>query len=260
MKFVEGQTVYFDDYLSRQLNGAKKGKVIEYDFLHDRVKIGLTYNFMPFIWIKGEFKEHLLLEPPVLVKKTHIPPDVIYENIDLEKLIKDYDVINISDRAEDFELYVPDKLEERKKYIEGKWEKEMDCLKILNKWSDMQEKQIKKSYEEQRKNAIESDPVLKEYREIGNYVQATVEQFGEKYMLPKETIEIILTDETKIINENTLEKLNKLNDSSAAELKELNDKISEIKAAISICETEESLRKVLKAYKVIDKEGKISVK
>ena len=145
--------------------------------------------------------------------------------------------------------------------VKGNWEEnKMDCKELLKKWLELNNEKIKEETAKKRKELIETDEIVTEGNKIIDTIQSLTNNLKEKYNKPNAEFQLVFTNKENLISEETQEKINSLEKESSEQLK-LNTRIAnEVSSATSICENEESLRKVLKTYEIIDKNGKINVK
>lgn len=131
---------------------------------------------------------------------------------------------------------------------------------IIKTWLTKSNEKLSKKLEEEKEKLINEDVVVQEYDNIVDTIKGLLEEFTETY--PETNPEFGFT--TK--NRNTF-----ITDDTKAEMKEIENTIEEQKEenrrianeaviAIGICTTEESLRKILKNYNIIDKDGKLKIK
>lgn len=145
--------------------------------------------------------------------------------------------------------------------VKGNWEEnKMDCKELLKKWLELNNEKIKEETAKKRKELIETDEIVTEGNKIIDTIQSLTNNLKEKYNKPNAEFQLVFTNKENLISEETQEAINSLEKESSEQLK-LNTRIAnEVSSATSICENEESLRKVLKTYEIIDKNGKINVK
>ena len=264
MSLTIGQTVYFDEYLSRRLNGATHGRIRS--FAVGKIELVIYASNIGSFWLDEEEKKHLLEQP--LGVATEYEPYEYYRNpfgdgptpdnpipIDIQLGIKGKNLLDgtILTGNEQIEYYKQD--------IKREEEKKMDYQKLLKKWAELKKEAIKQTYKEDSEKILSEDKVVQSFEATYDDLKAIVEEFYEIWTeAPRDTFAITTASKKRIATKETSEKLAKLETAYYNDISILDETVSEIYAAVAICETEESLRKILKAYNVIDKYGKISVK
>lgn len=161
-------------------------------------------------------------------------------NYDCIKLKYDYDC---TIEVEEKEVEIINKKVER---ILAMWIK----LNIENNNMKMKN-EIEKIYNRDE-IALDLDDRLQKVDDIFGEFQAIYPELNVDFKVETPSKENILTDDSKKEVEKIKEKYEKL-------AKELRDTANEVTISTLICESEQSLRNVLKAYGIIDKNGKIKI-
>ena len=132
----------------------------------------------------------------------------------------------------------------RKSFFEG-----VDNMTILEIYNERKREKINKKYDDIMENAIKQcDPRYKVWRECTNTLLKLYEEDNNHdLLLPT----IKLSDETnkRLVDNETLR---------CNELGDLSDKLNEVQAQLSMCETYEQKQDVLRTYKIIKENGKVN--
>ena len=132
--------------------------------------------------------------------------------------------------------------------------------KLLAMWLKINKDNLFKKKKEEIEKIYDKDETVIDLNERIESINEIIENFKNDYpelncnfsvITPKN--EDVLTDYSKKEIENIIKKYSEL-------IIELENIIYEVLAATLICETEDSLRSILKAYGIIDKNGKIKIK
>jgi hypothetical protein len=153
-------------------------------------------------------------------------------------------------------------------YIKNKKELEennmnsMDCTILLKKWKELNIQKIAKKHDDEKEELIKNDKVVNELNELIDNVKESFCDIKEQYNINNDKLkmELIFPNKEILILEETRKLIDTLEIETKEQLRNIERIEKEVIAATSICETEETLRKILKAYKIIDKDGKIIVK
>lgn len=150
------------------------------------------------------------------------------------------------------------------KYIEEENKMEYNSnenvKKLLAMWLKINKDNLFKKKKEEIEKIYDKDETVIDLNERIESINEIIENFKNDYpelncnfsvITPKN--EDVLTDYSKKEIENIIKKYSEL-------IIELENIIYEVLAATLICETEDSLRSILKAYGIIDKNGKIKIK
>lgn len=150
------------------------------------------------------------------------------------------------------------------KYIEEENKMEYNnnenVKKLLAMWLKINKDNLFKKKKEEIEKIYDKDETVIDLNERIESINEIIENFKNDYpelncnfsvITPKN--EDVLTDYSKKEIENIIKKYSEL-------IIELENIIREVLAATLICETEDSLRNILKAYGIIDKNGKIKIK
>ena len=173
------------------------------------------------------------------------------ENIIIKRGNKDFSYYQIYYNSMDRNIYVEPyyKCYKTKKYeIEGKEENNM--LKILEIYKEKKTKEIEQKYDEQLLELECNDPITTVIKEAEEKL---------KEMLETDKVMISVNSDSDIVylTQETLEKRKAIIDIIYKEKKELNNVIEEIEALLEFAPNYEESTKILLAYDIIDKKGKI---
>lgn len=122
----------------------------------------------------------------------------------------------------------------------------MATNEVIKIYTDKKEKQLNNKYDALLENAKLNDPIYKSFREHADALL-------EIYKAQKISITLTepkLSDDTSKVIENLMNDKNK-------EYDELKEYINEVSAQLSMCETYEQRKDILKTYNIIGKDGKI---
>ncbi len=129
---------------------------------------------------------------------------------------------------------------------------------ILKKWVELNKKAMTQKKEEKIKKVYERDMVVIDLKAVLNQARESFNAFEEKY--PNfSPFTIIAPQVSEVITDDSKEEIEKIEVEHNKAFEELKDTANTVLAATSICETEESLRKILKTYGIIDSNGKIKI-
>lgn len=129
---------------------------------------------------------------------------------------------------------------------------------ILKKWVELNKKAMTQKKDEKIKKVYERDMVVIDLKAVLNQARESFNAFEEKY--PNfSPFTIIAPQVSEVITDDSKEEIEKIEVEHNKAFEELKDTANTVLAATSICETEESLRKILKTYGIIDSNGKIKI-
>lgn len=129
---------------------------------------------------------------------------------------------------------------------------------ILKKWVELNKKAMTQKKEEKIKKVYERDMVVIDLKAVLSQAREGFNAFEEKY--PNfSSFTIIAPQVSEVITDDSKEEIEKIEVEHNKAFEELKDTANTVLAATSICETEESLRKILKTYGIIDSNGKIKI-
>lgn len=133
----------------------------------------------------------------------------------------------------------------------------MNYIRLLEEWENKNLKEMTKNFNEEIDNIKKKDVALLEVETVKEKFINMLDKIIEKYNLEIDfNIQIPLE---KYITTKSKEAIEELRKEYTNKKQDILNIRREVEAAISICENEESLRKVLIAYNIIDKNGKIKV-
>lgn len=132
--------------------------------------------------------------------------------------------------------------------LPNKNKEENNMLKILEIYKEKKTKEIEQKYDKQLEDLVFNDPA-----------QILINETEEKLKEILETDRVILSinSDTISFTSETIEKRNAIIDIIKKEKKELNNVIKEIEALLEFAPNYEESTKILLAYDIIDKKGKI---
>lgn len=129
---------------------------------------------------------------------------------------------------------------------------------ILKKWVELNKKAMTQKKDEKIKKVYERDMVVIDLKAVLNQARESFNAFEEKY--PNfSSFTIIAPQVSEVMTDDSKEEIEKIEVEHNKAFEELKDTANTVLAATSICETEESLRKILKTYGIIDSNGKIKI-
>ena len=123
-----------------------------------------------------------------------------------------------------------------------------NMLKILEIYKEKKTREIEHKYDEQLLELECNDPI-----------NAVIEEAEEKFkeMLETDKVMISVNSDTVNLTPETLEKMKEIKNTIYKEKEELNNVIKEIEALLEFAPNYEESTKILLAYDIIDKKGKI---
>lgn len=129
---------------------------------------------------------------------------------------------------------------------------------ILKKWVELNKKAMTQKKDEKIKKVYERDMVVIDLKAVLSQAREGFNAFEEKY--PNfSSFTIIAPQVSEVITDDSKEEIEKIEVEHNKAFEELKDTANTVLSATSICETEESLRKILKTYGIIDSNGKIKI-
>ena len=121
-------------------------------------------------------------------------------------------------------------------------------MTILEIYKERRREKINKKYDDMENAIKQCDPRYKVWREC---VDKLDELYKEDKILANAFAPINLSDETR-------KKLNTIYNTREEELKDLSDKLNEVQAQLSMCETYEQKQDILRIYKIIKENGRVN--
>lgn len=171
------------------------------------------------------------------------------EKIIIKRECKDSSHYQIYYNFMDRSIYVEPYYEDYKsKKYETENKEENNMLKILEIYKEKKTKEIEQKYDEQLLELECNDPI-----------NAVIEEAEEKLreMLETDKVMISVNSDTVNLTPETIEKRKAIIDIIHKEKEELNNVIREIEALLEFAPNYEESTKILLAYDIIDKKGKI---
>lgn len=171
------------------------------------------------------------------------------EKIIIKREYKDSSYYQIYYNFMDRSIYVEPYYEDYKsKKYETENKEENDMLKILEIYKEKKTKEIEQKYDEQLLELECNDPI-----------NAVIEEAEEKLreMLETDKVMISVNSDTVNLTPETIDKRKAIIDIIHKEKEELNNVIREIEALLEFAPNYEESTKILLAYDIIDKKGKI---
>lgn len=171
------------------------------------------------------------------------------EKIIIKRECKDSSYYQIYYNFMDRSIYVEPYYEDYKsKKYETENKEGNNMLKILEIYKEKKTKEIEQKYDEQLLELECNDPI-----------NAVIEEAEEKLreMLKTDKVIISVTSDTVTLTPETIEKRKAIIDIIHKEKEELNNVIEEITALLEFAPNYEESTKILLAYDIIDKKGKI---
>lgn len=171
------------------------------------------------------------------------------EKIIIKRECKDSSYYQIYYNFMDRSIYVEPYYEDYKsKKYETENKEENNMLKILEIYKEKKTKEIEQKYDEQLLELECNDPI-----------NAVIEEAEEKLreMLETDKVMISVNSDTVNLTPETIEKRKAIIDIIHKEKEELNNVIREIEALLEFSPNYEESTKILLAYDIIDKKGKI---
>lgn len=129
-----------------------------------------------------------------------------------------------------------------------KGEKQNMMSGILEIYKERRREKINKKYDDMENAIKQCDPRYKVWRECTNTL---LKLYEEDKILANAFAPINLSDETR-------KKLNAIYNTREEELKDLSDKLNEVQAQLSMCETYEQKQDILRIYKIIKENGRVN--
>lgn len=135
-------------------------------------------------------------------------------------------------------------------FTENIEKKEVKSMEIVKIYFERKREELIKKYDEKIDTLISSDANVTMLNNVLDKIKANLRK-EEKY------IDLCFV-KIDVINDETLEKINKLKEEREKEIKELRAKRTEVNAFLQDAETYEQKMKILSAYGIIDKNGKLA--
>lgn len=148
------------------------------------------------------------------------------------------------------------------KYEEEKidMDNKLNCKELLSMWIKLNEDNNNAKRKEEIEKIYEKDEVAIDLKDRLQKIDDILSEFQAIYPDLNSHFTLSGTDEKDVITDDSKEEIRKINEKYDIINKEFKKTANEVVAATSICESEESLRNVLKSYGIIDKNGKIKIK
>lgn len=121
-------------------------------------------------------------------------------------------------------------------------------MTILEIYKERRREKINKKYDDMENAVRQCDPRYKVWRECTNTL---LKLYEEDKILANAFAPINLSDETR-------KRLNAIDKTRCEELNDLSDKLNEVQAQLSMCETYEQKQDILRTYKIIKENGKVN--
>ena len=171
------------------------------------------------------------------------------EKIIIKRECKDFSYYQIYYNFMDRSIYVEPYYEDYKsKKYETENKEENNMLKILEIYKEKKTREIEQKYDKQLEDLEFNDPVTIYLHQAENTI---------KEMLKiEEDFSLAITSHVEFTQE-TLEKMKEIKNTIYKEKEELNNVIKEIEALLEFAPNYEESTKILLAYDIIDKKGKI---
>lgn len=127
-------------------------------------------------------------------------------------------------------------------------EKGDNYMTILEIYKERRREKINKKYDDMENATKQCDPRYKVWRECTNTL---LKLYEEDKILANAFAPINLSDETR-------KRLDTIYKTRCEELNDLADKLNEVQAQLSMCETYEQKQDILRTYKIIKENGKVN--
>ena len=133
--------------------------------------------------------------------------------------------------------------------LNGNQHKGDNYMKILEIYKERRTGKINKKYDDMIEAVKQSDPRYKVWKEC-------VDKLSELY----EEDKILTTEHFAPINlsNEVLKKIKTIHNTRCEEFSDLSDKVNEVQAQLSMCETYEQKQDILRTYKIIKENGKVN--
>lgn len=251
----------------KQVNGIHTVQI--YESCYEDVAINTYFHKGDYIKIiSKDIRDFQECEYGHIVKSDSLNDFFNYYDLD-EQLFKvkmdngnEFDLYNNRDNTniilinEDFIKGMKEKIGGKDK-MENKTENK-NVKEILKKWVELNKKAMTQKKDEKIKKVYERDMVVIDLKAVLNQARESFNAFEEKY--PNfSPFTIIAPQVSEVITDDSKEEIEKIEVEHNKAFEELKDTANTVLAATSICETEESLRKILKTYGIIDSNGKIKI-
>lgn len=129
-----------------------------------------------------------------------------------------------------------------------KGDKQNMMNEILEIYKERRREKINKKYDDMENAVRQCDPRYKVWRECTNTL---LKLYEEDKILANAFAPINLSDETR-------KRLNAIDKTRCEDLHDLSDKLNEVQAQLSMCETYEQKQDILRTYKIIKENGKVN--
>ena len=133
--------------------------------------------------------------------------------------------------------------------LPNKNKEENNMLKILEIYKEKKTREIEQKYDKQLEDLEFNDPVTVYLHQAENTIK--------EILKTEEDVSLVITSNLVEFTPETLEKRKEIIDTIYREKKELNNVIEEIEALLEFSPNYEESTKILLAYDIIDKKGKI---
>ena len=124
-----------------------------------------------------------------------------------------------------------------------------NMFKILEIYKEKKTREIEQKYDKQLEDLEFNDPVTVYLHQAENTIKEILET--------EENVRLVLTSDIVEFTQETFEKMKEIKNTIYKEKKELNNVIREIEALLEFAPNYEESTKILLAYDIIDKKGKI---
>lgn len=149
---------------------------------------------------------------------------------------------------------VVNRFDELESKVESLLVERNDFMKILNLWKKREIEKIEKEFNDTKARIVEED----ESTEYKNQLKEMKENIIEDYKERNITVDIKIEMNGFTYSQETLDKLEEAKADMNESIAEINELYEEVEARLELCETEESKIKVLKAYDILSKDGKLA--
>lgn len=137
-------------------------------------------------------------------------------------------------------------------YYKELCEKEKNNMKILDIYKERKEKKLREEYENQKEEILNQDTIQSIINEMQDQVNAILEEEDIGFDKLKVNRKDLITEETRKKIQNLDKECHKNED-------ELRSTLEEIRALFEMTEDYNERLKILKTYKIVDKNGKIII-
>ena len=133
--------------------------------------------------------------------------------------------------------------------LPNKNKEENNMLKILEIYKEKKTKEIEQKYDKQLEDLEFNDPVTVYLHQAENTIK--------EILKTEEDVSLVISSNLIEFTQETLEKMKEIKNTIYKEKEELNNVIKEIEALLEFAPNYEESTKILLAYDIIDKKGKI---